>query len=585
SDGVTTVGKSAFTNFSYMTAATLGKDVTYIGSYGFSGCSRLSYLKYPGDPPRIAEYGLRDCKHLVSAAFPESTTEIQPGTFCGSGLRGIEIPNTVTTIGKEAFGDCSSLTMLVLPPSVSNAQGLFYRDDLHSLMGIEKMVVLNPQCDFGYELGITCRTDRVVTVYGYEDSTAQLRALEGGHAFKKLCDCKDFGEGCHIETKAPTCTEVGQALYTCDTCKVELVIQTERILGHCDLYINVGTGHTLHCVDCGEERWQHHHYIADNGACFCGFENPPIDHTLQINHSLDLASDITINYIVPAELLQDYDMDTVYLDVFHLDHGYQYLARISPVLRDGYYYFPLQGLTAVQMTLELQAYLSGMKNGQLYMSWYDHYSVATYAYNQLPVLQGKTTGSHKLKTLCADLLRYGAAAQRYKGHYREAFPLADTYMNDEARAYLSDLSRLTYGNTNRELEDLAEPQITWLGKSLELNTRVTLKYIFDARSYTGKTEDLTMKVTYLDIHGQEQTHVVSDPVPYGAAGFYSFSFDGLLAAELRAVVSAQIFDGETPLSRTLQYSADTYCGGKTGLLGDLCAALMAYSDSAKAYFQ
>jgi hypothetical protein len=46
----------------------------------------------------------------------------------------------------------------------------------------------------------------------------------------------------------------------------------------------------------------------------------------------------------------------------------------------------------------------------------------------------------------------------------------------------------------------------------------------------------------------------------------------------------QIFDGEIPVSATLQYSPDTYGNNKTGTLLDLCKALFAYSDSAKAYF-
>ena len=51
-----------------------------------------------------------------------------------------------------------------------------------------------------------------------------------------------------------------------------------------------------------------------------------------------------------------------------------------------------------------------------------------------------------------------------------------------------------------------------------------------------------------------------------------------------SVVSAQVYEGDTPVSCTLQYSADTYGNNKTGALLQLCKALMAYSDSAKAYF-
>ena len=95
---------------------------------------------------------------------------------------------------------------------------------------------------------------------------------------------------------------------------------------------------------------------------------------------------------------------------------------------------------------------------------------------------------------------------------------------------------------------------------------------------------MRLKVTYKDYAGQTQTKYLSGAEPYGITGRYAFSFDGLLAAELRAVLSVQVYEGSTPLSCTLQYSADTYGNGKTGTLLTLCKALFAYSDSAKAYF-
>jgi hypothetical protein len=67
-------------------------------------------------------------------------------------------------------------------------------------------------------------------------------------------------------------------------------------------------------------------------------------------------------------------------------------------------------------------------------------------------------------------------------------------------------------------------------------------------------------------------------------GYYVFRYYDLLASELRRVMKVQIFDGDTPLSCTMTYSADTYGNNKTGALGDLCKALFAYSDSAKAFF-
>jgi hypothetical protein len=244
-----------------------------------------------------------------------------------------------------------------------------------------------------------------------------------------------------------------------------------------------------------------------------------------------------------------------------------------------YYYFTLSGLTAVQMNQSITSVLHGTKDGQEYYSPVDEYSVATYAYSQL----NKVGVPSALKGLCADLLRYGAMAQIYKGYRTDA--LADGAMKDVHRSYLSDLESVSFGKTNTVLSDLAEPSVSWIGKALNLDSKVELKFIFAPESYTGELADLTLQVSYTDVKGNPKTATVENWELYNEErGYYAFTLDTLPVAELRTVVSAQIFAGNTPVSRTLQYTADTYCNNKTGTLLEVCKALFAYSDSARFYF-
>ena len=85
---------------------------------------------------------------------------------------------------------------------------------------------------------------------------------------------------------------------------------------------------------------------------------------------------------------------------------------------------------------------------------------------------------------------------------------------------------------------------------------------------------------------RELTEVIlTAPQVYDASkGYYSFNLDSLLSADLRCVVTASVYEGEKQLSPTVEYSPDSYGNGKTGTLLELCRALFAYSDSAKAYF-
>ena len=141
----------------------------------------------------------------------------------------------------------------------------------------------------------------------------------------------------------------------------------------------------------------------------------------------------------------------------------------------------------------------------------------------------------------------------------------------------------TFGNTNRVLDDLPKAPVTWVGKALSLESKVALRFVFSPGGYTGALSDLRLRISYTDGNGMEKTAFLTDPAPYGQ-GNYEFTVNTLLAAELRTVLSVQIYAGQSPVSSTLQYSADTYGNNKTGLLSDLCKALFAYSDSARAYF-
>ncbi len=311
---------------------------------------------------------------------------------------------------------------------------------------------------------------------------------------------------------------------------------------------------------------------------------PVEDANLVINHTLNLASDISVNLAVLRTRLEGFDLSTVYIETAidtyegNVKTGTK-VVRLYPVEQGNFYYFTLTGLTAVHMNDRLRSVLYGVKNGQPYYSPVDDYSITDYAYTQMD----KGTNARTLKVLCADLLRYGSAAQIFKGYRTDS--LADSAMTDAHRAYLSNMEDATFGNTNRVLDDLQAPAITWAGKSLDLNSKVALKFVFNTGSYTGPVDELKLKVQYTDYAGVDYDTWLTGAEPYPSAqGCYAFTFDGLLAAELRSVVSVQVYHGETPMSCTLQYSADTYGNNKTGNLLTLCKALFAYSDSAKTYF-
>ncbi len=406
---------------------------------------------------------------------------------------------------------------------------------------------------------------------------------EEGLLYEVCLECK-----CHVSSRkipvteheyefltvTPTCTTDGYVISTCKACGFSSTQQGESATGHSFRYLPGNEQHYVYC-NCGEGYWEDHAYTGE--VCICGQ-----DRSIRLLHTLNLASDISISYVVKEEMLQDYD--SFYLKcVVPCYDGNRLtgtrILNIQPEKRDNHYYFTLEGLTAVNMNDMIEATLHMEKDGQSYFSTKESYSIATYAYAQL----GKAAAGQELKVLCANLLRYGAAAQVFKG-YRTDVP-ADADLTAEQRTYLTDLNGVTFGNNSMIFEDIPQPIVSWVGKSLDLQSKVGIRFVVDLSMYPGNWENVTLRVNYKNLYGQTVRVTLSDPKPYDESkGYYAFTFDGLMAAELRSSVSAAVFAGQTQLSQILVYSPDTYGNGKTGNLLTLCQALFAYSDAAKAYF-
>ena len=123
-NSVTSIGESAFSGCAGLTSITIGNSVTTIGKSVFKGCSGLSsviwnakaysnldwintpfyYAKYRDD----LSFDIRS--QITSFVFGDSVQYI-PAFLCSGmkNLTSITIPNSVTSIGQEAFNGCTGL--------------------------------------------------------------------------------------------------------------------------------------------------------------------------------------------------------------------------------------------------------------------------------------------------------------------------------------------------------------------------------------------------------------------------------------------------------------------------------------------
>ena len=154
--GVTTIGRSAFTNCKSLSSVTFAEGsrlssigdsafyltwsltsieipdgVTVIGDYAFYE-SGLENINIPAGVTTIGMGAFEECFNLSGVTFEKDSklTEIESGTFFGCvDLTSIEIPAGVTSIGIMAFCSCSDLTSVTFEEGSqlsSIREGAFY---------------------------------------------------------------------------------------------------------------------------------------------------------------------------------------------------------------------------------------------------------------------------------------------------------------------------------------------------------------------------------------------------------------------------------------------------------------------------
>ncbi|MBR2333721.1 MAG: leucine-rich repeat domain-containing protein [Clostridia bacterium] len=82
----------------------------------------------PDGVTTIGKYAFTECKRLVSVIIPESVTEICEYAFADSGIKHINIPEGVINISRATFRGCYSLRSIVIPESVKTIGFEAFRD-------------------------------------------------------------------------------------------------------------------------------------------------------------------------------------------------------------------------------------------------------------------------------------------------------------------------------------------------------------------------------------------------------------------------------------------------------------------------
>ena len=112
-EGVRKIWDRTFDGCTGLASVVIPDSVTEIGWDAFRGCTGLTSVVIPDSVTKIGYGAFSGCTGLTNIVIPNSVTVIMSSAFSGcTGLTGIVIPEGVTEIDCGAFGGCTNLTTI-----------------------------------------------------------------------------------------------------------------------------------------------------------------------------------------------------------------------------------------------------------------------------------------------------------------------------------------------------------------------------------------------------------------------------------------------------------------------------------------
>lgn len=235
--------------------------------------------------------------------------------------------------------------------------------------------------------------------------------------------------------------------------------------------------------------------------------------------------------------------------------------------------YKFSGIGPEQIADEVTATITATY-GETQLTYTKTYSVKQYCMDAL----GDAPAANTLNTLLVDLLRYGAAAQTYANYNTN--DLADKDLTAAQLAVGTDVNAdLNLTQISKKITAITsgEKKVKWTTVHLKLEGNVAI--VLKLNKLEGKTfaNDLTVKYTIDD----------------GAQVYEATMLDQTSARinmpvnMMKSVIHAAVYDGDTVVSSTVNYSIESYAAAKqnetTDSLGELVKAMMRFGNAAAAY--
>ncbi|MCR5618406.1 MAG: hypothetical protein K6F83_08965 [Clostridiales bacterium] len=306
-----------------------------------------------------------------------------------------------------------------------------------------------------------------------------------------------------------------------------------------------------------------------------------------ITHSCSLQSNIGVFYKVKINSKDTFTNVRLHLEkqVFSgpsSTYTWEEYDLTDYTLEDGCYVFAFNGISSVEMNNIIKATVYADKGTMTCYSDKDKFTAAEYITSVLTEHQSGTTESDKaLRSLCVDMLNYGAAAQKYFNINTSSLP--NSKLTSTQKGYASALptsfsscynyKALNNASCNMQLITLAD------------DANIIIKAYM---TFTGTPSSNTfMVVTYKAVSGQDKT--ITAPINYDSTySCYVADVEGISSPDFKTPLTMVVKSGSKAISGTYTTSVETcmkdiYAVGNDSLKS-LLKYSMALSNSSKAYF-
>ncbi|MBE6985188.1 MAG: hypothetical protein E7434_06230 [Ruminococcaceae bacterium] len=405
----------------------------------------------------------------------------------------------------------------------------------------------------------------------------------------------------YYAAKAATCSEEGHVQhYACGNCGKYYIdanatyeipasyIPLEK-KNHSYTYTNNGNDHTVGCANCDYSATEAHSYTDD--ACICGATESTepeavYDKNLVFNMSISVGAEMKVNYSFLASTVNSYK--DFYIVVSKEVAGADPIVTIfgegegrTPMTVKTHpttgevlmYQLSYEGINAKEMGDVFSTTLYAVEeDGTVRYGKTNDSSIKSFLLSKIDAADS----SAELKTMCVDMLKYGAAAQTHLNYNADKLVTADLTAAQLAYATKTTPEAVDYSASSGS------------GRALTASITVTSKVRLNLFCVYTPTGTGTLRCLLRDADGNMLAVL---PVTVKSNVMCSAVYEDVGAKEMRDVVTATFYEDATAISETVSWSVESYVAqtrAKSNVSEselNMVNAMLTYGDAVAAYME